>query len=99
MKVTKYLAGMMIRKVVKDELKLDIKKLDTVELVKKNQIPTVYIHSKNDQDVPFHMVFPLYNHDASNKLLFPIKEEHLYDFKDQQDSYSLSLIEFMNENI
>ena len=35
MKVTKYLAGMMIRKVVKDELKLDIKKLDTVELVKK----------------------------------------------------------------
>lgn len=99
MKVTKYLAGMMIRKVVKDELKLDIKKIDTVELVKKNQIPTVYIHSKNDQDVPFHMVFPLYNHDASNKLLFPIKEEHLYDLKDQQDSYSLSLIEFMNENI
>ncbi len=99
MKVPQYLAGRVIRKVIKNELKIDIKKMDTVELVKKNQIPTVYVHSKNDKDVPFQMVFPLYNHDASNKLLFPIKEEHLYDLKDKQDSYSLSLIEFMNENI
>lgn len=99
MKVPKYLAGRVIRKVIKDELKMDIKKMNTVELVKKNQIPTVYVHSKNDKDVPFQMVFPLYNHDASEKLLFPIKEEHLYDLKDKQDSYSLSLIEFMNENI
>ena len=99
MKVPQYLAGRVIRKVIKNELKIDIKKMDTVELVKKNQIPTVYVHSKNDEDVPFQMVFPLYNHDASNKLLFPIKEEHLYDLKDKQDSYSLSLIEFMNENI
>lgn len=99
MKVPKYLAGRVIRKVIKDELKMDIKKMNTVELVKKNQIPTVYVHSKNDKDVPFQMVFPLYNHDASHKLLFPIKEEHLYELKDKQDSYSLSLIEFINENI
>ena len=75
MKVPQYLAGRVIRKVIKNELKIDIKKMDTVELVKKNQIPTVYVHSKNDKDVPFQMVFPLYNHDASNKLLFPIKED------------------------
>ena len=99
MKVPKYLAGRVIRKVIKDELKMDIKKMNTVELVKKNQIPTVYVHSKNDKDVPFQMVFPLYNHDASHKLLFPIKEEHLYELKDKQDSYSLSLIELINENI
>ncbi len=99
MKVPKYLAGRVIRKVIKDELKMDIKKMNTVELVKKNQIPTVYVHSKNDKGVPFQMVFPLYNHDASHKLLFPIKEEHLYELKDKQDSYSLSLIEFINENI
>lgn len=99
MKIPKYLAGRVIRKVIKDELKMDIKKMNTVELVKKNQIPTVYVHSKNDKDVPFQMVFPLYNHDASHKLLFPIKEEHLYELKDKQDSYSLSLIEFINENI
>lgn len=99
MKVPKYLAGRVIRKVMRDELKIDIKKMNTVDLVQKNVIPTVYIHSKHDQEVPFQMVFPLYNHDASHKLLFPIKEEHLYDLKDKQDSYSLSLIEFMNENI
>lgn len=98
-KVSKLLCGPIIRKVIKNELKTDIKKMDTVQLVKKNTIPTVYVHSKNDNDVPFQMVFPLYNHDGSNKLLFPIKEEHLYDLKDKDDSYSLSLIEFMNENI
>lgn len=99
MKVSKYICAPVIRKVIKDELKSDIKHMNTVDMVKKNQIPTVYVHSKQDQDVPFSMVFPLYNHDASNKLLFPIKEEHLYDLKDKEDSYSLSLIEFMNENI
>lgn len=98
-KVSKLICGPIIRKVIKNELKTDIKKMDTVQLVKKNTIPTVYVHSKNDKDVPFSMVFPLYNHDNSNKLLFPIKEEHLYDLKDKEDSYSLSLIEFMNENI
>lgn len=99
MKVSKFICGPVIRKVIKGELKSDIKKMNTVDLVKKNQIPTVYVHAKNDSDVPFQMVFPLYNHDASCKLLFPIKEEHLYELKDKDDSYSLSLIEFMNENI
>lgn len=99
MKINKFICGPVIRKVIKSEIKTDIKRMNTVELVKQNNIPTVYVHSKNDNDVPFSMVFPLYNHDNSNKLLFPIKEEHLYDLKDKEDSYSLSLIEFMNENI
>ncbi len=98
-KVSKAICGPIIRKVIKDELKYDIKKIDTVELVKKNVIPTVYIHSKYDEDVPFKMVFPLYNHDSSHKFLFPIKEKHLYELKGQNDSYSLSLIDFVNENI
>lgn len=98
-KVPQYLCGPVIRKVIRSELHADIKKMDTVALVKKNQIPTIYVHSKNDQDVPFSMVFPLYNHDASLKLLFPIKEEHLYELKGKTDSYSLSLKEFVNENI
>ena len=99
MKVVKWLCGPVMRKIIKDELKADIKKMDTVKLVKKNQIPTVYIHSKQDEDVPFSNVFPLYNHDASNKMLFPIKEKHLYDLKDKEDSYSQSLIDFVKENI
>lgn len=99
LKVSKMICGPVIRKVIKDELNADIKKMNTVSLVKKNTIPTVYVHSKVDEDVPFQMVFPLYNHDSSNKLLFPIKEQNLYELKDKDDSYSLSLIEFMNENI
>ena len=99
LKVSKMICGPVIRKVIKDELNADIKKMNTVSLVKKNTIPTVYVHSKVDEDVPFQMVFPLYNHDSSNKLLFPIKEQNLYELKDKGDSYSLSLIEFMNENI
>lgn len=99
LKISKYICGPIIRKVIKDELKKDIKKMDTVKLVKKNTIPTVYIHAKNDNDVPFSMVFPLYNHDSSHKFLFPIKEDYLYELKGREDSYSLSLIEFIKENI
>lgn len=98
-KVAKMVCGPIIRRVIKNELKTDIKKMDTVSLVKKNSIPTIYVHSKNDKDVPFAMVFPLYNNDHSHKMLFPIKEEHLYDFKDRKDSYAVSFVEFVNENM
>ena len=98
-KIIRMVCGPVIRNTIKNEIKSDIKKMNTVNLVKNNQIPTVYIHSKVDTDVPFQMVFPLYNHDGSNKLLFPIKEEHLYDLQGKEDSYSLSLIEFMNDNL
>ncbi|MEG0593278.1 MAG: hypothetical protein RR512_08160 [Coprobacillus sp.] len=98
-RILKMVCGSIIRSTIKSEIQTDIKKMNTVNLVKKNQIATVYIHSKNDKDVPFQMVFPLYNHDQSNKLLFPIKEEHLYDLNDFDDSYLQSLIDFINENI
>ncbi len=97
--VPKVICGPVIRKVIKNELKYDIKKIKTADLVKKNIIPTVYVHSKNDDDVPFQMVFPLYNQDGSNKFLFPIKEKHLYELRGQDDSYTMSLIDFINENL
>ncbi len=98
-KIMRMVCGPVMRSMIKDELKSDIKKMNTISLCKKNTIPTVYVHSKGDKDVPFQMVFPLYNHDGSNKFLFPIKEDHLYNLKDKEDSYTLSLIEFINENI
>ena len=97
--ISKYVCGPLIRKVIKDELKADIKKMNTVELVKKNTIPTIYVHSKGDKDVPFSMVFPLYNNDGSNKFLFPIKEENLYNIKKRYILYSQSFQEFVKENI
>lgn len=98
-KILRIVCGAIIRSTIKGEIETDIKKMNTVSLVKKNQIPTVYIHSKVDIDVPFQMVFPLYNHDQSTKLLFPIKEAHLYDLNDFEDSYLQSFIDFVNENI
>jgi len=98
-KISRMVNAPVVRQIVKREIKMDIKKMNTVHLVKKNSIPTVYVHAKNDKDVEFKSVFPLYNHNQSNKFLFPIKEDHLYDLKDLTDSYSLSLKEFVDENI
>lgn len=98
-KVTQKVCSPIIRQVIKNELKTDIKKMNTVSLVKKNTIPTIYVHSKNDKDVPFQMVLSLYNHDTSNNFLFPIKQDHLYEFKDIHDTYSTSLKEFVYEHI
>lgn len=97
LKVSHMICGPVIRKIVKNELKLDLKKMDTVSLVKKNSIPTIYIHSKEDQNVPFQSVFPLYNHDSSNKLLFPIKKDYLYECQDFDDEYMGYLTEFIKE--
>lgn len=99
LKMSYLVCAPIIRSIIKKEIQMDIKKMNTVHLVKNNHIPTIYVHAKNDQDVGFKSVFPLYNHDQSNKLLFPIKQEHLYELKDLMDSYSLSLKEFVNENI
>lgn len=91
--------GPIIRQFIKKEINKDIKKMNTVALVKKNKIPTIFVHSKEDEDVPFKQVFSVYNHNASVKMLFPIKEKNLYELIDKTDSYTLSLQEFVDENI
>ena len=95
--IAHHIAEPLIRMIIKKEVKLDIKKINTAELVKHNTIPTVYVHSKNDQNVPFKMVFSLYNQNQSEKFLFPIKEDYLSDLKDFDDEYVASLIEFVND--
>lgn len=97
-KISSKINAPILRQLIRKEVKRDIKRMNTVSMVKKNTIPTIFIHSKNDQDVPFKQVFPLYNHNASIKLLFPMKEDYLYEL-DMEDHYSQSLQEFVNENI
>ena len=96
-KIASQICSPVIRQIIKNEVKRDIKKMNTTSLVKKNVIPTVYIHAKEDKDVPFKMVFPLYNHNQSNKLLFPIKQDYLYKLKGLEDDYLKSLKEFIEE--
>lgn len=96
-KIARQISAPIMRQIIKSEVKRDIKKMNTVNMVKKNTIPTVYVHAKEDQNVPFKMVFPLYNHDQSLKLLFPIKQTYLYELKGKEDDYLLSLKEFVND--
>lgn len=98
-KISARICRPIVCEMIKKEVNRDIKKMNTVKLVKKNNIPTVYVHSKDDEEVPFKMVFPLYNHDQSIKLLFPIKQKNLYELNGLDDDYSQSLKEFIDENI
>lgn len=98
-KIPAYICGPIIRRIIKKELKSDIKNMDTVKMVKKITIPTVYIHSKDDNNVPFKNVFVLYNKTSALKMLFPIKDKYLYELEGKEDSYLSSLFEFISENL
>ena len=97
MKIPNVLCGPAIRKVYLEELKVDIKKLDTVDALKNNTIPTVFVHSKNDKDSMFDMVFALYNSNSSEKFLFPIRENYLYEMN-QNTEYFHSFKEFLKNH-
>ena len=75
----------MIKRKIRKQIKIDIKE-DYVELVKHNDIPTLYIHMKDDDFVPLKMVYPLYNANRGSKALFVLKEErYLYDLKETDE--------------
>ena len=97
MNITRYICEPIIKMIVKNEIGLDLKQLNTAALVKNNPIPTIFIHSKNDKEVPFDMVLDLYNNNKSKKCLFPLKEESLSDL-DLGDNYSSALVEFVNDH-
>lgn len=84
-----------IRMAIKNEIDQDIKKMNTVTLVKSNDIPTVFIHSKADKRVDFSQVLQLFNNNASDKELFPIKENYLFELEGLNDEYSRSIEEYI----
>jgi hypothetical protein len=97
-KINSKFAAPILRRVIKQESGLDIKRLDAVEDVKNNTIPTIFIHSKNENNVNFKHVFDLYNNNASDASLFPIKENHFYEMN-QDESYSNLLKDFLAKHI
>jgi hypothetical protein len=97
-KINSKFAAPILRRVIKQESGLDIKRLDAVEDVKNNTIPTIFIHSKNEKNVNFNRVFDLYNNNASDASLFPIKENHFYEMN-QDESYSNLLKDFLAKHI
>lgn len=86
---------------IKKKYNIDIDALNTVELIKENQIPTLFIHTKKDRYVPLKQVFPLYNATRCNKELFVLKdEERLFDLEENKDDDYLALLDqFIKEYI
>ena len=75
----------MIRHKIKQEIKINIKESYPL-MLKHNDIPTLFIHMKNDDFVPLDMVYPLYNANRGNKELFVLKDErYLYELKETDD--------------
>ena len=84
-KVIKFPTIQMIRHKIKQEIKINIKESYPL-MLKHNDIPTLFIHMKNDDFVPLDMVYPLYNANRGNKELFVLKDErYLYELKETDD--------------
>lgn len=92
---TMHACAPFIRMAIKNEMDQDIKKMNTVALVKNNDIPTVFIHSKADKRVEFSQVLQLFNNNASDKELFPIKENYLFELEGLKDDYSKTIEEYI----
>lgn len=95
-KVAKFPTLSLLKRKIYREVKIDIKE-STVSLVKHNDIPTLYIHMRNDDFVPLNMVYPLYNANRGSKDLFILKDErYLYELK-ETDEFKSTLNKFINK--
>lgn len=75
----------LIRNKVKLDSGIDIK-TDIVHYAKHNDIPTIFIHAKNDPIVPIKQVYPLYNASRGSKELFVLKDEkELYEMQESEE--------------
>ena len=77
-KISKYPAISIIARHIKKAVHIDLKE-NTTKYVRHNDIPTLYFHAKDDDFVPLKMVYPLYNKNRGEKVLFVLKDEkYLY---------------------
>jgi len=81
-KVVKYPTLTLLKRRIQKEIKINIKE-STVDNVRHNDIPTLYIHTKKDDFVPLQHVYALYNANRGKKELFVLKDErYLYELKE-----------------
>lgn len=97
-KVPKFPTMKMIKRKIKQEVKLDITE-SYPNLVKHNDIPTLYIHMRNDDFVPLNMVYSLYNANRGNKELFVLKDEHYLYELNETSLFKRTLKEFIDEHV
>lgn len=95
-KAAKYPAILLIAKYIKKAIHIDIKE-STVRFARHNDIPTLYFHTKNDDFVPLKMVYPLFNKNRGEKVLFILKDEkYLYELNETND-YKKTLALFIEQ--
>lgn len=95
-KVVKYPTIALLKRRISREVKMNIKE-STVNNVKHNDIPTLYIHTKNDDFVPLQHVYSLYNANRGRKDLFILKEErYLYELK-ETDAFKKTFQTFLTK--
>lgn len=93
-KLPKFPIMNLIKRKIKQEIKIDISE-SYAKLVKHNDIPTLYVHMKDDDLVPLDMVYPLYNANRGSKVLFVLKDEcYLYELE-QTDEYKQTMENFI----
>lgn len=97
-KVPKFPTLQMIRRKIKKEIRIDINE-SYPQMLKHNDIPTLFIHMKDDDFVPLEMVYPLYNANRGAKTLFVLKDEkYLYELK-EDDEFKKTLKNFLLEYV
>lgn len=97
-KVPKFPTMQMIKRKIKREIRINIKESYPV-MLKHNDIPTLFIHMKEDDFVPLNMVYPLYNANRGSKVLFVLKDErYLYELK-ETDGFKKTLENFITKYV
>ena len=95
-KISKYPAISIIARHIKKAVHIDLKE-NTAKYVRHNDIPTLYFHSKDDDFVPLKMVYPLYNKNRGEKVLFVLKDEkYLYELV-ENDDFKQTLSQFIKK--
>lgn len=95
-KVVKFPTLSLLKRKIQREVKMNIKE-STVNNVRHNDIPTLYIHTKNDDFVPLQHVYPLYNANRGRKDLFVLKDErYLYELK-ETDAFKKTFHTFLDK--
>ena len=75
---------------------IDLKE-NTTKYVRHNDIPTLYFHAKDDDFVPLKMVYPLYNKNRGEKVLFVLKDEKYLNELVENDDFKQTLSQFIKK--
>lgn len=97
-KVPKFPTMRMIKRKIKQEIKINIKESYPL-MLKHNDIPTIFIHMKDDDFVPLDMVYPLYNTNRGSKVLFVLKDEHYLYELEETDEFKNTLKDFISKYV